>query len=61
MWRDPYGRGWPERFVGGLAVVFAVAFGIRLLAALLTPLMPLLGGALIVAAILLWICRRNYR
>jgi CHASE2 domain-containing sensor protein len=61
MWRDPYDRSWGERLFTGLLSLLALAVGLELLVAYLTPLIPTLLGAVVVSGVLLWFFRRPYR
>lgn len=60
MWRDPYGTGWGERLLGGLVALLVATVGIKLLATFVTPLIPMLFSAVVVAALMLWFFRRRY-
>ncbi len=59
MWRDPYERGGlGQRLLLGLGGLLLFCVGVRVLAAILAPLVPLLIMAVVVVAMLLWFWRQ---
>lgn len=60
MWHDPFERRWGERLFTGVLSLFVVILALKFLAMLLTPLIPVLGAAVILLGLLLWFSRRSY-
>lgn len=60
MWRDPYGGGVGERLFMGLLALLVAAIALKILAVVITPLIPALTTAVIVSGGLLWFLRRRH-
>jgi hypothetical protein len=61
MWRDPYGQSLSGRLLSGLLTMLAIAIGLQLLAGLVAPFIPIMFGAVVVCAGLMWLLQRVFR